>query len=94
MKAQDATVNARKIASTDRERINIIIIMGSGIIGSIIMFGWDFLAFNGAHDRASCNAMFSGNTIFRNLLTFLLKIFTMQLNPAAIYYVMYYCRRS
>jgi hypothetical protein len=94
MKEQDATANARKIASIERERINIMIMMGSGIIGAAIMFGWDFLAFNGAHDRHSCNAMFSGNTIFRNLLAFLLKIFTMQLNPSAIYYVMYYCRKN
>ena len=71
-----------------------MIIMGSGIIGSVIMFGWDFIAFNGASDRASCIDVFSGNTIFRNILCSLLKIFTMQLNPSAIYYVMYFCRKS
>ena len=71
-----------------------MIIMGSCIVGSTIMFGWDFLAFNGAVNQESCIDMFSGNTVFRNILTFLLKIFTMQLNPSAIYYVMYYCRKD
>ena len=38
----------RKIQSAEQQKINIMIIMGSGIVGSTIMFGWDFLAFNGA----------------------------------------------
>ena len=70
-----------------------MLIMGSGVLGSSIMFGWDFLAYNNASDQASCNAMFVGDTVFRNILCFLLKLVTMQLNPAAIYYVMYFCRR-
>ena len=92
--SEDKTTNARKIASIEQERINLMIIMGSGVLGSAIMFGWDFLAFNDSVDQASCNAMFAGNTIFRNLLCFLLKIFSMQMNPSAIYYVMYFCRKE
>jgi hypothetical protein len=91
---EDRVSNGNKIGSAEQERVNIMVIMGSGLLGSAIMFGWDFLAFNGANSQASCNDMFSGNTIFRNLLCFLLKLITMQLNPAAIYYVMYFCRRG
>jgi hypothetical protein len=87
----DETANARKIASGEQERTNLIIIMVSGLVGSAIMFGWDFLAFN---NTSSCEFLFSGDTFFRNILCFLLKIVSMQLNPAAIYYVMYYSRRE
>lgn len=48
LREQDGSMNKRKIESADREKINLMIIMGSGVIGSTIMFGWDFLAFNGA----------------------------------------------
>jgi hypothetical protein len=68
--------------------------MGSGLIGAGIMFGWDLLAYNKAVDQTSCSHLFSGDTPFRSLLTFVLKVFSMQLNPAAIFYVMYFCRRD
>jgi len=58
------------------------------------MFGWDLLAYNGSVDRKTCEELFSGNTVFRNILCFVLKIISMQLNPSAIYYVMYYSRRE
>lgn len=58
------------------------------------MFGWDFLAYNGSVDRKTCEELFSGDTVFRNILCFLLKIVSMQLNPSAIYYVMYYSRKE
>ena len=90
----DALANSRKIFSAEQERINLIIIMGSGLIGSLIMFGWDFLAFNNSVDRVSCAHLFSGDTVFRNILCFLLKIVSMQLNPSAIYYVMYFSRKD
>lgn len=91
---QDTLANSRKIFSAEQERINLIIIMGSGLLGSLIMFGWDFLAFNNSVDRISCEHLFSGDTVFRNILCFLLKIVSMQLNPSAIYYVMYFSRKD
>ena len=92
--AQEALADSRKAAKGQQERTNLILIMGSGLLGAGIMFGWDLLAHNKATDQTSCSYLFSGDTPFRSLLTFVLKVVSMQLNPAAIYYVMYYCRRD
>lgn len=41
----------RKINSIAQERTNIIMIICSGVVGSFIMFCWDFLAFNNSVSR-------------------------------------------
>ena len=86
--------DSRRIKSTQDQRTNIIIIATSGFIGSLIMFTWDYLAYNNSVDRRSCENIFSGDTAFRNILCFLLKIISMQLNPSAIYYAIYYSRKE
>jgi hypothetical protein len=58
------------------------------------MFGWDFLAFNNSTDRISCEHLFSGDTVFRNLLCFILKLISMQINPCTIYYIMFFSRKE
>lgn len=68
--------------------------MCSGLVGSLIMFSWDFLAYNNSVDRLSCEHLFSGDSGFRNVLCFLLKIVSMQFNPAVIYYNIYYSRKE
>lgn len=52
------------------------------------------MAHNSSEGQQSCINLFSGDTVFRNILCFLLKILSMQLNPCAIYYVMFFCRRE
>lgn len=84
----------RKIQSIEQEKLNITLLASSGLVGAAIMFGWDFLAFNNSSDRVSCEHMFSGDTVFRNLLCFILKIISMQMNPCTIYYIMYYSRKE
>lgn len=58
------------------------------------MFGWDYMAYNKSVDRKSCEDLFSGDTVFRNVLCFLVKIISMQFNPAVIYYIVYYSRKD
>lgn len=58
------------------------------------MFGWDYLAYTSSVDRLSCERLFSGDSTFRNILCFLLKIVSMQLNPGVIFYNIYYSRKE
>lgn len=67
-------------------------LMVSSGVGAGIMFIWDYLAYMLATSDASCVELFAGNNLFRNILCFLLKIVTMQVNPSVIYYTAYYSR--
>lgn len=84
----------RKLGLIARLRTNMILMISSGLVGSVIMFSWDFLAYNNSVDRLSCEHLFSGDSGFRNVLCFLLKIISMQFNPAVIYYNIYFSRRE
>lgn len=84
----------RKLGLIMRLRTNMILMISSGLVGSVIMFSWDLLAYNHSVDRLSCEHLFSGDSGFRNVLCFLLKIISMQFNPAVIYYNIYYSRKE
>ncbi len=60
--------------------------------GAFIMFAWDYLAFTISESDNQCQELFSGNTFFRKLLCFLLKIISMQVVPSIAYYTTYYKR--
>lgn len=59
-------------------------------ISSFMMFVWDFIAHLHSHTEQDCVDMFSGDTFSRNILFFVLKIITMQVQPLGIYYTTYY----
>jgi hypothetical protein len=84
----------RKASLIEQERTSILLMICSGLVGSLIMFGWDFIAFTNSVDQKSCEHLFSGDSIFRNILCFLLKIVSMQFNPSVIYYNVFYSRRE
>jgi hypothetical protein len=91
---QQTQADSRKLASARQEKLSIVLLACSGLAGAAVMLGWDYLAHRQATDRLSCERVFSGDDGFRNVLCFLLKLITMQLNPSVIYYIMYYSRRE
>jgi len=92
--AQIDLSDSRRIKSTSQEKQNLIYIIGSGMLGSLMMFLWDFIAFNWSQDKSECQAYFSGDNFARSVLCFICKLITMQLNPLVIYYIMYHSRRD
>ena len=72
----------------------LILITSTGLLGSFMMFAWDFLAYtpSASSNLQYCKALFHGDTIYRNLLCFVCKLITMQLNPLAIYFINYASR--
>lgn len=58
------------------------------------MFVWDFYAYTFSENDTDCTDIFAGNTFFRQVLCFLLKLITMQLTPSMIYYIIYERRKS
>lgn len=58
------------------------------------MFIWDYLAYTLSETDEQCVELFSGNTFFRKILCFLLKIISMQVVPTIVYYNTYYKRRN
>ena len=58
------------------------------------MFIWDFYAYVFSSNDVDCADIFAGNTFFRQVLCFLLKLVTMQLAPATIYYIIYERRKK
>lgn len=67
---------------------------GGSIGGAFIMFIWDYLAYTMAENDQMCVQIFSGNTFFRKILCFLLKIFSMQVVPVIVYYRNFYKRQD
>lgn len=53
------------------------------------MFTWDFYAYVFSTSDSDCTEIFAGNTFFRQILCFILKLITMQLTPSMIYYIIY-----
>lgn len=72
----------------------MILIVGGAMTGAFIMFVWDYLAFTISKNDEQCEELFSGNTFFRKVLCFLLKIISMQVVPCIAYYTTYYKRKS
>jgi hypothetical protein len=72
----------------------MIFLVGGSFIGAFIMFIWDYLAFLISKNDEQCEELFSGNTFFRKVLCFLLKIICMQVVPCIAYYTTYYKRKS
>ena len=70
----------------------LTLITVTGLIGSFLMFAWDFIAYDPTSTDRQCKTVFSGDTFFRNLLCFVCKLITMQLNPLAIYFINYHSR--
>jgi len=64
------------------------------MVGGFIMFVWDYLANTLSQTDEQCVELFSGNTFFRKILCFLLKIISMQVVPAIIYYNTFYRRKE
>lgn len=58
------------------------------------MFLWDFYAYTFSETDQDCTDIFVGNTFFRQVLCFLLKIVSMQLSPCMIYYIIYHTRKN
>ena len=58
------------------------------------MFIWDYLAYVGADSDSFCVEVFSGNSFFRKVLCFLLKLISMQVFPCLVYYTTYFKRRN
>ncbi len=69
-------------------------IVGGSLISAIIMFIWDYLSYMVSETDEMCVEVFSGNTFFRKLLCFVLKIISMQALPTITYYTIYYKRKS
>lgn len=58
------------------------------------MFVWDFYAYIFSESDSDCSDIFAGNTFFRQILCFILKLITMQLTPSMIYYIIYERRKN
>lgn len=71
-----------------------MLIVGGSIGGAVIMFIWDYLAYIMSSTDEMCVQIFSGNTFFRKILCFLLKIISMQVVPCIVYYIIFYKRKS
>lgn len=69
-------------------------LISCNFIGAVIMFGWDFYAYVFSDSDQDCTDIFVGNTFFRQVLCFLLKLVSMQLAPSVIYYIVYERRKS
>ena len=83
-----------KSESIATERFDIILIVSGGIAGAFIMFTWDYLAHVVSTSDEMCQEMFSGNTFFRKVLCFLLKIISMQVVPSIVYYVIFHKKKE
>lgn len=71
-----------------------MLLVGGSIGGAFIMFVWDYLAYTISKNDKTCMEIFSGNTFFRKVLCFLLKIFSMQVVPSIVYYTIFYKRKE
>lgn len=92
---QPTTINdPRKEKSLRSEIMSITLLVGGSIGGALIMFIWDYLAYTIAHTDQMCEEIFSGNTFFRKVLCFLLKIISMQVVPTIVYYTIFYKRKD
>ena len=69
-------------------------IVGASILSALIMFFWDYLNYMLADHDEMCVELFSGNTFFRKILCFLLKVISMQSLPSVTYYTIYFRRKS
>jgi hypothetical protein len=58
------------------------------------MFIWDFYAYTFSTSDSDCTEIFEGNTFFRQVLCFILKLISMQLTPCMIYYLIYYRKKE
>lgn len=69
-------------------------IVGGSVLSALIMFFWDYLNYMLAENDEMCVELFSGNTFFRKILCFLLKVISMQAVPSITYYTFYFRRKS
>ena len=58
------------------------------------MFIWDYMAYMMSDTDEMCVEVFSGNTFFRKILCFLLKIISMQALPSITYYAIYHRKKN
>jgi len=58
------------------------------------MFMWDFYSYIFSSTDKDCTDIFAGNTFFRQILCFILKLISMQLTPSMIYYIIYERRKN
>lgn len=83
-----------KVGSISEQKSDMILLVSASLTGAFIMFVWDYLAFTISESDDQCEELFSGNTFFRKILCFLLKIISMQAVPSIAYYITYYKRKS
>ena len=81
-------------ASIQEEKENIMMIVGGSVVGALIMFMWDYLAYMMSDTDEMCVEVFSGNTFFRKILCFLLKIISMQALPSITYFAIYHRKKN
>ena len=86
--------NKRHLESISNESFEIMALIACNFIGAVIMFVWDFYAYVLSTTDQDCTDIFSGNTFFRQVLCFLLKLISMQLTPCMIYYIIYERRKN
>lgn len=71
-----------------------MMLAGGSIAGAFIMFIWDYLAYIVSDTDKMCVEIFSGNTFFRKVLCFLLKIISMQVVPSIVYFIVFHKRKE
>lgn len=93
-KKQTDPSDKRRIESISNESFEIIALVSCNFAGAFIMFVWDFYGYEFSQSSQDCTDIFAGNTFFRQVLCFILKLITMQLTPSMIYYIIYERRKN